>query len=208
MLVGTEIADAVAGQEAKPDLAAALEQLGKRVDDFGDLVGLDQHFGIVDCVAHRGGELHLPRLRAVRRDDLENLAQMRLRQRIDLRVDAGNDPDNGNIPQHADRLVEATLEAAQAIVDLARAVDRNAQRADAGGGGGLDLFEGQPATAGLDRAVHPGVRDRLDDREPVAAQIRLAADQIDVARAELGKLSHDIETFLSGEFFLSRAAGA
>ena len=60
MLVGTEIADAVAGQEAQPDIAAALEQLGKRVHDLGDFVGLDQHGGIVDGVAHRGGELHLP----------------------------------------------------------------------------------------------------------------------------------------------------
>src|SRR5262249_18099767 len=33
VLVGPEIADAVAGQETQPDIAAALEQVGKRVHD-------------------------------------------------------------------------------------------------------------------------------------------------------------------------------
>ena len=73
---------------------------------------------------------------------------------------------------------------------------------------GLDLGAGQRAAAGLEPASDAGVRHRPDDVEPVAAQIGLAADQADLARAERGQLGDDRADLVERQLVAARPAGA
>ena len=81
-------------------------------------------------------------------DGVEDFAQMRLRQRIDLRVHAGLDPGRVGEAQRAQRLIEAAFDAALPVVNVARPVDRHAERADAGLDRGADALLGEAARAG------------------------------------------------------------
>ena len=196
------------GMSTEADLAAALEQVGEQVEHLGDFVGLQQHGVVVDRVAHRHRDLHLPVPCPVLDDGIEDFAQMRFRQRIDLRVHAGPDPGRVGEAQRAQRMIEAALDAALPIVNVARSVDRHSERADAGLDRGADALLGERARAGLDPAMDAGVGDRLGDGQPVLAQVSFAADQGDLARAEFGELAHDVEAFLGRELALALASGA
>ena len=88
------------------------------------------------------------------------------------------------------------------------AVDRDAGRNQARLDRGLDLGAGQGAAAGLQPAPDAGIGHRLDDVEPVAAQIGLAADQADLARAERGELGDDRADLVQRQLVAARLAGA
>ena len=151
VFVRAEVADVVARDEPEADLPAALEKLGEHVERFGDFVGLQQHGVVVDRVAHRHRDLHLPEPRPMFDNGIEDFAQMRFRQRIDLRIHAGLDPGRVREPQRAQRVIEAALDAALPVVNVARSVNRHAQGAD----------------AGLDRGADaPSVRARAPDWIP------------------------------------------
>src|SRR3954470_10340957 len=96
-------------------------------------------------------------------------------------------------------MIVAARHPALAVVNFAGAVDRDAERAEPCLLRGANALLGQRSRATLDAAMDAGVRDRLDDDEPILAQIGFAADQRDLPRAEFGELAHDVEAFVSGE---------
>src|SRR6185295_7599711 len=98
--------------------------------------------------------------------------------------------------------------AANPVMGRADAVDRNTDAAESRGGGTRDALLAQIAPACLQVASHPGGADCGDDLKPVLAQISLAADQPDVARAEFGNLLDQIESFGGVELVAAAAARA
>src|SRR4051812_20508473 len=98
--------------------------------------------------------------------------------------------------------------AANPVMGRTDAVDRNADTAQPRGGGTRDALFAQVAPAGLQVAPHPGGADCGDDLKPVLAQISLAADQADVARAELGDLLDQVERLGGVELVAATAARA
>src|ERR1700722_4175567 len=192
--VPAEIADAVAGRQAKTDIAALVIKFGQAIDDVDDLMRLQQNLAVVDGIAHRHRQLHLPIFGAGCDDLVEYLAQLRRRAGVDLGVDARLDADLADPAHRLDRLLVAAGNAAQAVVQLAKPVDRHADGADTGIIGGLNALLGQPAGAGLHAAMHAQTRNLGGDLEPIAPQIGLAADQGDFAGTGLGELVDDVET--------------
>ena len=90
----------------------------------------------------------------------------------------------------------------------ADAIDRDPDGVEPGIGSGPDAVGGQVAAAGLQVAFHAGSADGGDDLQPVLAQIGLAADQADAARAQFGDLADEIDRFRARQFVASPSPGA
>ena len=139
---------------------------------------------------------------------VERLLEHRRGEPVDLGVAAGRDAGAGEFGDGGERLAEAAGHAAQPVVHGLVAVDRDARRHQAGLDRGLDLGPGQRAAAGLQPAFDAGIGHRPDDVEPVAPKIGLAADQADLAGAELGELGGHRADLVDAELVAARPAGA
>ena len=84
--VGAEVADVVAGPELDAALGGEPGELGDAGDDVEEVVGLEEPGGVVGGAAHGHGELDLPGLAAVLDEQVEDLAELREREPVDLRV--------------------------------------------------------------------------------------------------------------------------
>src|SRR5262249_28873809 len=67
---------------------------------------------------------------------------------------------------------------------------------------------GDPATAGGEGGSDAARREGADDREEAIVEVRLAADQHDLARAERGELRDDAERLVRRQLAVARATGA
>ncbi len=208
VLVRSVIADIVAGEEAEAGPPPLLEQPRQGIVDLGDLPGLEDEIGLLGGVAGGHGQLDLPQPRAGRVDLVERLLDHRRGQPVDLGVAARNDAGAGQLRDRRQRLAETAGDAAQPVVHLFGAVDRDAGAGQARRHRRLDLGAGQGPAPGLQAAADAGVGHRLDDVEPIAAQIGLAADQADLPRAEHGEVRDHRADFVERELVAARAPGA
>ena len=168
---------------------------------------LQEQRGVIDRVSHRDGQLHLPVFGAGRDDFVEYLRQLRHRQRIDLGIDAGLDADVAYVLDGADRLIVAARHSPDEIVQIAQAVDRDADRAHPCGIGRRDPLLGQAPGAGLHAAVNAKPGDFRGDLQPVAAQIGLAADQRDFPGSGGRELANDVDAFGRRQFVRAPLSG-
>src|SRR5213593_3260005 len=111
-------------------------------------------------------------------------------------------------PESGETGLERTFDAAQAVVDLLQAIDRDPGCDQPGFGGAADPLLGEMQAAGLQRALHAVDRDFADDLDPVPAEVGLTADQGDLARAQTRKLPDEVETLLGREFARPHTPGA
>ena len=94
------------------------------------------------------------------------------------------------------------------VMGRADAVNRNADARESGGSGTRNALFADVKAAGLQVAPHAGSANRGDNLKPVLAQIGLAADQADVARAEFGNLLDQVERLGGVDFVPATAARA
>lgn len=90
-LIGTEITDVIAGDDAQSSRAARVVELGQGGHQLEDLVRLEQELGVLDGIAHRDRELKLPPDRAGLDNSIHDLRELRHRQHVDLCVGADLD---------------------------------------------------------------------------------------------------------------------
>src|SRR6202035_961949 len=74
--VSSKISDTVTRQYPKSDVATAVIEFCKIVDDIDDLMRLQQHRAVVDGIPHRHRQLYLPVFRASRGDLIEDQRQL------------------------------------------------------------------------------------------------------------------------------------
>ena len=87
------------------------------------------------------------------------------------------------------------------------AVDRDREAGQASGDHGLDALGVEVVGAGGHGAGHAGLADGADDEDEVVAQVGLAADQDDLAAAEVLELLHDGEALVGAELVGAAVAG-
>jgi hypothetical protein len=87
----------------------------------------------------------------------------------------------------------------QPIVEWRKTIDRHAAGLEPGRSRARDLVLRQRTPTGLHAAIDPVIGDRLDDVDPVAAQVGLPADQRDFTCAQLRELGHHVQAFRRGE---------
>jgi hypothetical protein len=193
--MASEVSNAVAGQQAETDVATFMIKTREAIDDLDDLMRLQKNGAVVDRIAHRDGQLHLPVFGAGRNDLVKYLRQLMHRLRIDLRIDAGFDAYVTNVFDGADRLIVAASDPSERIVELAQAVDRNADSPYTRGISRRDPLFGQTSGAGLHATVNAMPRDFRGDLKPIAPQIGLAADQRDFPGSGGRELTNDVDAF-------------
>ncbi len=207
-LVRPEVADVVARPQHDAGLVAPRLEAREQREQLEQIVGLQQHLGLVGGAPHRDGELDLPGVPADRDDRLEHVGQLRHRQLVDLRVDRHAHAGGAQVRRSLERGAVRAGHAAQAIVRRLVAVDRHADALQAGFGGGAGALRRHPAAARRHRALHARGADGADDLQPVVAQVRLAADDRHLEHAELGHLPHQIQALLRRQLVGPRAARA
>src|ERR1043165_2030941 len=124
---------------------------------------------------------------------------MRQRRGADLRVRAADDLVFPEQVEGAHGMVVRALHAAQLVVQLRRAVDGDAARAEPGLLRGADALFVEGQAAALQAGVDAVLGERADDVEPVAAEEGLAADDRHLAHAQPGKLPHHVQALLGGQ---------
>ena len=139
---------------------------------------------MVNGVAHRDGELKLPLSDPGADQVLEQFRQLGGRLRPNLRVRACPQASRLRAPQRQEPEVERALDAADAVVGLGQPVERHAEPAQAR----VDSRP-QPLFRQRSRACLHGDIDSVtgsggNNVGPVAAQVGLAADDRELARAE------------------------
>ncbi len=131
---------------------------------------------MVDRVAHRDRQLHLPVFCAGIDDDTHHFAELRHHGRCDLGVDARDQADAPAIVEHTQCLKVRARHAAQMVMQGLQAIDRDAKAAKASVRRRLDHVARQLVAAGLHRAVDAMVADRAHDGQPVPADEGFTAD--------------------------------
>ena len=117
-------------------------------------------------------------------------------------------PWTRRVAQRSKRQLVRARDAAHLVMDLLKPVDRDPDPLQTRGRGLGEPLLRQVAAAALETAFHSGGPDRRDDLQPVLAQIGLAADQADVAGAELGHLGDEVEGFSRAQLVAAPASGA
>jgi hypothetical protein len=194
LLVRAEVADVVAEAHVEGALLrdAAPLGLGERllldlregVDHLEDHPGLEDPLGHVGGAAHRRGQLGPPHGDAGVAQGGGGLLEVVLVEPVDLAI-AGDDQAGGpRVGDARERRGVAAGGGAQLVVDRRRAVDRHADRGEAGLLQLLAAVLGEAAAAGLHGHADAAVAQVGDQAVAVAAQVGLAADQGDLAGAE------------------------
>src|ERR1019366_1076711 len=176
-LVRPEVADVVPRPHADAELVAPLLQRGEQRKECQEIVRLEQDLRLVGRAPHGHRELDLPRLHTRGRDGLEDVAQDRHREAVDLRVAREAHALLANGLHRLETRAVRSDDPAQAIVRRLVAVDRDARPHEPRGLGLRDDLRGEPAAARGGGADHAARANGADDVEPVVAEVRLAPDE-------------------------------
>jgi hypothetical protein len=106
MLVGTEVADVVAGQKGDSVAAGPVVELGQHRHELKELVGLQEQVRMVDSIAHRHRELKLPLPDSGAYQVLEQFRQLGGRLWPDLRIRARPQASRLRTPQRQEPELE------------------------------------------------------------------------------------------------------
>jgi hypothetical protein len=211
--VGAVVADVVADEDVERHPAGvALGGLaldgGQGVDDLDHRGWLDDVVGPIGGAPHGDGELHLPRLDAVRAQLLGHLAEAMLVEAVHLGVGADHHARRPRRVERPHRRGVAADVAAQLVVHLGRAVDGDADAAHPRGGQRLGALGGQGATAGLHHHPDASAGQRAHDVAQVRAQVGLAADQRHLTAAQARQGRADLQHLGRGQLAHPRRPGA
>jgi hypothetical protein len=193
------------GQKRIP---SALLQSREHREHVEHLKRLEHDVRAIGRAAHRDRELRLPCGDVERDELLEERGDVADVLAADLRV--GGHLQAG-VVRGLDRSscrVEAPAHAAEPVVRSARAVDGHRYALQPSVTRGDRALARERTTAGDHRAAHAARADRSDEREPVFAQVRLAADDRDLLHAEIGHLRDEVERFGRRELVFPRTSGA
>src|SRR3954451_18090936 len=207
VLVGAEITDVVAGDHQQAAVHPLVVETRQQGHELEELVGLEQEPVVVHGVAHGHRELKLP-VRGARRDDpVQDRRELLHRAGADLGVDAGPQPRRLGVPQGLDRHLIRAGDAADLVVQLRQAVDRDAEPLQAGLDRLLDAGGRQVPGAALHGAIDAVAAYGADDLRPIPPQVGLAADQADLPGAQAGELIDDLEALFGAQLVGARPAG-
>src|ERR1700733_3709456 len=207
-LVRPEIADIVGELQLDAVANRAPAQRCELGHRLAHAVRLDQHLPALAGAAHGHGHAHHPGFDSGVDQHVEQIVELLEGPFGDRGVDAGRQTELARAPQRGDARVERAAHAAQLVVPVGHAVDRDAEPFEPGVLGRAQPLVVEVAPAALHRAVDPGGADRRDDLREVTAQIGLTADQRDLARAERLQIRHDLQALVRRELARAFAARA
>ena len=208
---GPEIAEVVGRPDPHLSLVRAITDAVELLEQLEEHIGLQDDVLVVGRVAVRDGDLQLPRVHARVGDQLEQRLVIAEVDLVDLRIAGDLCPGLFHVSEGLERALPAADLIAQLVVRGLESVDRYRYALDAGFDHRLGARLRDAESAGGERRRHAALADAADDEQEVIAQVRLAADQHDLADARCREVIDQSQGFVGGElvgasFTGSRAA--